>query len=389
MARNKTKRPYGMGSLFREGKGWAMRWREKIVDADGNERTKRCYEAIGPMTKKEAQRRLADKLAEAEGIAGRPRVSILFRDHVKRWKRDILPYYKFSTQKSHSHVIDTKLLDRFGDVRLVDLGGDEIQRWVSELAEAGYAAHSIRDYHKVLSSVLKVAVRWGYIAENPAHGALMPKLRPKVPPWALTPSEAHALLGALRPKARAMAALGIFSGLRRGEILALRWSGIDPDREVLHVREAVYDGHVDTPKTEKGVRVVPLSIECLQILAEWRKCAANIQGDDLVFGTRNRKPESPNNILRRHVYPACDRLGLKRASWQTFRRTYSTLLHDHGLAGKSLADLMGHEQAATSENIYAQPVEAAKRAAVEAIGAQVGSNGQNLARSSLASEWVS
>jgi hypothetical protein len=73
-----------------------------------------------------------------------------------------------------------------------------------------------------------------------------------------------------------------------------------------------------------------------------------------VFGTREGTPISPNNVLRRSIFPACDRLGLPHATWLTFRRTYSSWSHDKGVPGKVVAQLMGHSNVDTTLNVYTQ-----------------------------------
>jgi integrase len=100
----------------------------------------------------------------------------------------------------------------------------------------------------VLSAVLRTAVKWGHLQDNPARGVDLPKLRTVRPKWALTPEQAAALLDGLPPLSRAMGGLAILSGLRRGELFALRWQDIDREARVLTVREAVYDGTFGTPK---------------------------------------------------------------------------------------------------------------------------------------------
>jgi len=82
----------------------------------------------------------------------------------------------------------------------------------------------------------------GHLQDNPARGVDLPKLRTVRPKLALTREQAAALLEALPALSRAMAGLAILSGLRRGELFALRWQDIDEESRVLTVREAVYDG---------------------------------------------------------------------------------------------------------------------------------------------------
>jgi integrase len=115
--------------------------------------------------------------------------------------------------------------------------------------------------------------------------------------------------------------LAILSGLRRGEIFALRWKDIDEQKRLLTVREAVYDSTFSTPKTEAGLRQIPLSLLAWQLLADWKTKAGNTAPDAMVFATRRGTPILPNNVLRRAIFPACTRLGLPKATWLTFRRT--------------------------------------------------------------------
>jgi integrase len=120
----------------------------------------------------------------------------------------------------------------------------------------------------------------------------------------LTREQAAALLDALPPLSRAMAGLAILSGLRRGEVFALRWQDIDREARVLTVREAVYDGTFGTPKTEAGLRQIPLSEAALSFVGEWKQRAGCTGPGGLVFSTRTGNAISPNNVLRREIFPA-------------------------------------------------------------------------------------
>ena len=132
-----------------------------------------------------------------------------------------------------------------------------------------------------------------------------------------------------------MVGLAIATGLRRGELLALRWK--DADRECAHVREAVYDGTFGTPKTEAGCRQVPLSAAALQLLAAWKVRAPRADSEALVFATQRGTP----------------------------------LSHDKGVPGKVVAQLMGHANVDTTLNVYTQVLDESMRAAVETVGQEL------------------
>ncbi len=168
-----------------------------------------------------------------------------------------------------------------------------------------------------------------------------------------------------------MVGLAILSGLRRGELFALRWKDIDERARLLTVREAVYDGTFGSPKTEAGSRQIPLSDMAFRLLGDWKAQAGKAEPDTLVFGTRQGTPISPNNVLRRSVFPACGRLGLPHATWLTFRRTYSSWSHDKGVPGKVVAQLMGHANVDTTLNVYTQVLDGSVRDAVEKIAGEL------------------
>ena len=210
-----------------------------------------------------------------------------------------------------------------------------------------------------------------HLQTNPARDVDMPALKTVRPKWVLTIHQAAQLLDRLPPLGRTMAGLAMLSGLRRGELFALRWRDLVEPERMLIVRERVYEGNFDTPKTEASVRQVPLSDGAGQLVAAWKARAKRTDPEALVFSTWSGKPISPNNVLRQQIFPACDALGLKRATWLTFRRTYSSWAHDKGVPGKVVAQLMGHARVDTTLNVYTHVIDGALRAAVDKVGSEL------------------
>jgi integrase len=90
------------------------------------------------------------------------------------------------------------------------------------------------------------------------------------------------------------------------------------------------------------------------LIVDRKAQAKNVAPDALMFATRPGQPISPNNVLRRAIFPACDRLEIPRATWLTFRRIYSSWSHGRGVPGKVVAQLMGHANVDTTLNVYTQ-----------------------------------
>ena len=367
----RTKRQYGSGCLLKRGRGWAIRWRELEIASDGTIRRVLRYEALGRVSRGEAGDLLARRLAAAGNGKAPTRSRVTFRTLASEWHAHVLPMYKHSTQKNHRHILDRHLLPRFGDRPIMDVTRQEVQAYVAQLNQAGYAPKSIDHIHDVLSAVLRTAVKWGHLQDNPARDVDLPTLKTVRPKWVLTTHQAAQLLEALPPLARTMAGLAILSGLRRGELFALRWRDLDEDDRFLIVREAVYEGRFDIPKTAAGVRQIPLSDAALKLVADWRARAKGTEADALIFSTWSGKPISPNNVLRQQVFPVCDALGLKRVTWLTLRRTYSSWAHEKGVPGKVVAQLMGHTKVDTTLNVYTQVIDGALRTAVDKVGSEL------------------
>jgi len=363
----RSKRQYGSGCLLKRGKGWAIRWREIEIAPDSTRRKVLRYEALGNVTRKQALEILSQRIT-AVGHGKAVRSNVTFQTLAGEWDASVLPMYKHSTQKHRRFMVKKHLLPRFGNMPVSEVTRQEIQAYVAHLTKAGYAPKSIDHIHDVLSAILRTAVKWGHLQENPARGVDLPTLRCVRPKWALTTAQAAALLTALPSLARTMVGLAILSGLRRGELFALRWKDIEEHARLLTVREAVYDGTFGTPKTKAGFRQIPLSDTALRLVVEWKAHAGNANPEALVFGTRLGNPISPNNVLRRSIFPVCDQLGLPHATWLTFRRTYSSWSHDKGVPGKVVAQLMGHANVDTTLNVYTQVLDGSVRAAVEKIG---------------------
>ena len=362
----RPKRQYGTGCVLETKGGLAIRWREREIAPDGTTRRPLRYETLGDVSKKYASHVLAQRVAAAGGTTP-ARSLVTFGSIADQWVKTVLPMYKSSTQKNHTHIVKKHLRPRFGDQALSAISTRELQAYVADLTAAGYAPKTIDHIHDVLSAVLRTAVDWNHLPTNPARGVRLPKLKTVRPKWALTVEDAARLLEALPPLPRTMVALALFSGVRRGELFGLRWRHVDEERRVLRIREAVYEGVFDTPKTEASQRDIPLGEGALHVIADWKQHVQTTDPDRLLFATRSGKPIAPNNVLRRWVFPACAALGLRRATWTTFRRTWSTWAHEQGAPLKIMARVMGHTKVDTTINIYAQVNDESVRAAVAPV----------------------
>jgi integrase len=365
----KSRRPYGTGCILQEGRGLAIRWYETIIDAEGKLQKVKRYEALGAVSRKRAAEILADKTTEVQQPLPEP-TTITFAEHAEKWRHDILPTYKPSVRIGHGGILRVHLIPKFGPRPVREITTMEIQSWITDLRERKYAPNSIDHFHEVMNAVMRTAVTWYGLEKNPAHGVQIGRIKPVRKKWALTTVQANALLERLPLKPRTMVALDITTGLRRGELEAVRWEALNESEGYIRVKEHHYRGNIDDPKTEAGFRNAPVSAPVLMLLQDWKKRSRRTAPTDFIFATRNGKPESGNNILRRHVYPACDAAQIARANWLTFRRTFSNWSHEHRIPAKDIAEMMGHAEV-DMQFTYTVGVDENKRRGAERLGNQL------------------
>ncbi|MFY9530686.1 MAG: site-specific integrase, partial [Candidatus Acidiferrales bacterium] len=172
----------------------------------------------------------------------------------------------------------------------------------------------------------------------------------------LLPDQVRQLLAEIREPYHSLVLLAVLTGLRRGELFALRWGALDLEKGVLGVRESVYNGHFSTPKTHSSVRRIPLSSPLVELLRRRKALATDTRPEALVFASRKGTPLWPEDILKRVIQPACDRLKMPRVGWHTFRHTHATLLNELGESVKTAQVILGHSDIATTLQVYTHAV---------------------------------
>jgi integrase len=371
---------YQSGSLVIRGKRkklWVARWREPVLAPDGTLKSIRRSEIIGTLadfpTRRQARALLESRLHEVNHTLQKPQSSMQFRDFVSsQWEPAILPTLKFATQRNYRHLIRRHLFPVFGDQPMCDIRRQHIQGFVMEkMFRQGLSWKTSLHLRNLVSKIFTTAVDWDYVLANPARGVKLPQRPIRQPLRFLTVGEVTRLLEALREPERTLVLAAVLTGMRIGELLALRWRNVDLERKVIRVREAVYEGHNSTPKTQGSIRDVPMG-PALEHALRQHGARSRTSHDSLVFPSRNGSYLRPGNLHKRYLHPACAKAELRRFSWHDFRRTHATLLSDMGEPLKTAQAQLGHASLSTTAELYAQAVPASQRAAVERLEKAVG-----------------
>ena len=177
----------------------------------------------------------------------------------------------------------------------------------------------------------------------------------------------RALLAQLDRCFRVMVFLDAATGLRRSELLALKWGDIDFDDLQINVRRSIYLNVVGNCKTEASRKPIPMDPILASELWTWKQDSPYGQPNDWVFAsphTQGRHPYWPDILLSHVIRPAAARAGIrKHIGWHTFRHSFSTLLMANGENVKVVQELMRHANCRCTLEIYSQARTQAKREA--------------------------
>lgn len=346
------------------------------------------------------------KKQRSEGIAppkGRtPTVERFATEWLAALDRD---EYAPSTIQGYTKIVNNHIIPKLGKITLENLTALRIARHYRELRASGrkdvnhegepLSSNSVNKVHIVLGSILEVAIDDGHISANPARkrrivkapgGKQIRAQKPEAQTW--TAAELHAFLkwnkdvhkDDLFTLWRTIA----YTGMRRSEALALRWSDINTKNSTVSIRRAVdvtARNKTKSTKTDKP-RVVDIDSVTLAALKAYKAVRGSIsldfaRNDAYVFGNLDGAIRSPNEISRRWSYrvqKARETLGeddLKRVTLKELRHTHATLLLELGEHPKIVQERLGHSTISTTMNIYSHVTQTMQRSAIDRLTAHI------------------
>jgi hypothetical protein len=271
---------YQDGSLFIRGKCtkvWIARWRENVIREDGTlDRIQRTV-VLGSLTelsRREARSLLQKRVSEINQGRHRARPMMTLekfaRDH---WESGALLALKPSSAKYYNFQLDSNVLPALGSHRLCDVTRAVIQHFLLEQKRSGYSSSSVHGIHTILGKVLQAAVECGYLETNPSRGIRIGERDSKRERKLLSLTEIRTLLTNLTDPCRTIVIVAVLTGMRIGEILALRWKRLDFPRGTIEVAESFSNGQFGTPKTKSsrrvGFRGIPSDTQTRRCWVRW------------------------------------------------------------------------------------------------------------------------
>jgi integrase len=365
-----TRRGSGEGGIFqRESDG---RWVATVELGKGSN-GKRLRKTVYGSTKRQVQAKLkAAQDARDKGIVtsgGNMTVSAW----LDQWLDglDATAKLKASTRRSYREVVDLYVRPHLGHIRLARLTPEDVEKMGRTLSEAGKSGNTQRLARTILRRALGQAERRGYVARNVVALTDAPAVKVDERP-VLTPEQAKQLFDALHDdRLLPLYVVAIHTGLRQGELLALRWSDVDLGAGTLTVTGTL-DRKIrqrTDPKTDKSRRNVPLTPQAMEAL-QVHQVRQNLEGtqgsDDLVF-TSARGTALYDSNIRKHWHRVSANLGLASMPWHNLRHSAATIMLAQGVPIEVVSRVFGHASIRITADIYGHVSPETNRHAADAM----------------------
>ncbi len=377
------------GSVVKKGNRWYVIIERR--DPETGKRRRKWHS--GYRTKREAEGARADLLSRIQrGIYVEPSGEVI-REFLDEWLLTKALTVRPSTIDSYRRIVEKYITPRIGEVRLRDIKPQLLNKLYGDLLKnggrsgTGLSPKTVRNAHVVLRKALSDALRWGHLAVNPADNADPPRLRDhgrrEMKTWSA--EQLATFLEHLEKRAHPLHALYLVAattGMRRGEVLGLRWKDLDLEAATAAVNQTVisvaYDVQFSTPKTKSGHRSVSLDARTVRVIQQHRKAQAEKKlllgpgwaNHDLVFTRDDGQPLHPDFVSQTFERLA-SRLDMPRIRLHDLRHTHATLALAAGIHPKVVSERLGLSSVSISLDTYSHVIPALQTEVADVLATMV------------------
>ncbi len=336
-------------------------------------------------TKREAERSLREILLSLEqGSYVKPN-KITLGEWLRQWLKDYVSLNTTDrTQESYTSIIERHLIPSLGKIFITDLQPQQIQSYYADKlnkgradGKGGLSARSVVYHHRILSKALDYAVKMSIAIRNVAKIVQPPRVQ-RVTMRTLSADEVVRFLDTARATDYYVYfATLLYTGLRRGELLALRWRNLNLDNDMLTVVETAYklgngDYVIKEPKTAHSRRTVTLPSSLVELFKAYRadqellriQLGITLSVDDFVFIRHGGSPINPSAVtlaFRRII----KRAGLRSLRIHDLRHTHASLMLTAGVHPKVVSERLGHANIGITLDIYSHVLPGLQEAAAD------------------------
>lgn len=355
----RTKR--GDGSVFQRKDG---KWEGRIVvgyNDSGNAKTR----SVTAKTKTECKQKLAKLREECGRRSENIKPDMLFGDWIDFWYQNFSkPKLRKSTQSCYEGRIYTHIIPNLGKFPLNKLSQNDLQQFYANLKKNGRKIHTdiygtglsdrmVKSIHTACRTSLEKAVSEGLIKNNPAVGCKLPPKRGMEMQVLSQPEITRFLMQAKEEGYYEMFLLEFLCGLRRGELLGLKWQDLNFRTGELHISRQVMkvagQRIISEPKTKSSIRTLIIPHDMAEMLLNLQK---NVDSEWIFPSPVNQaEPRNPSAVYHRFKL-ILERAQCKNIRFHDLRHTFSTMMLEHGTDIRTLSAMLGHSNVDTALNTY-------------------------------------
>lgn len=358
-----------------------VRWEGRYTAGHGPDTGKAIYRNVLGRTQAEVREKLKAAIGEAQGLDAAKTGKYTVGQWMDVWYEN---YAKIkvrpSSHQTYRGYIENHIKPNIGSMPLNKLSSLELQKFYKKLLNRGRVTRleaknqpkglspkTVRNIHQILESAMKLAQEQKLIIKDPTAGCALPKVEKKEMKTLPVEQLASFLREARESGVFELYYLDLATGLRRGELLGLKWTDIDLEKGELQVKRQVVriEGKiVEAPlKTKNAYRTLPLAEDVTAILKQQRKKAGN---SPWVFPSPTGGPISPDSVLHM-LHRVLKRAGLPRVRFHDLRHTFATLALQNGVDIKTVSGMLGHFSAGFTLDTYAHVTTAAQKEAARTM----------------------
>jgi integrase len=364
------------GHIRKRGRSWAV-----VVYLGKNDHGKDRYRWYSHPTKRDAEAHLTGLLMQVNGGAGVPTSRLTTSAFLALWLRDYAKgRIRATSYSAYERAVRVHIVPDLGAIPIARLTALAIEGWIARMGRKTYlpptkngtapmprhlSAATVHQAYRTLRAALGRAVGWGMIARNPFVGVTAPRLPRK--PMHLWDEEQIRLFLAEARRTSPCAGLylaAILTGMRRGELLALRWEDIDlalrrasVQRTLHRAKDGVTFADVKTPCSRRAVALPEVLVLELRRIKEAQAARREALGalyapHGLVFCQPNGQPLHAHNVTQRDFRKVIMRAGVPRIRFHDLRHCCATLLLRYGVHARVTQEMLGHANIGTTMNTY-------------------------------------
>lgn len=373
------RRANGEGNIRKRKDG---RWEGRYTAGHNPATGKAIYKNVLGKTQAEVKEKLKKAIEEMKGL----NIAKAESYTVGQWMDVWYEYYaqikvRPSSHKTYEGYIKNHIKLSIGNIPLTKLTTLDLQRLYQKLLTEGrvdrleaqnqpkgLSPKTVRNINQVISSAMQLAIQQHLISHDPTDGCALPKTEHREMQTLSADQLTAFLLEAKHSGVFEMYYIELATGLRRGELLGLKWEDIDFSTQTLRVRRQVgrINGDVrEAPlKTKNAYRTISLGTDAVGILKQQREKQPS---SSYVFPGPTGGPIAPDSVLHM-LHRVLDRAGLPEIRFHDLRHTFATLALQNGVDVKTVSGMLGHFSAGFTLDTYAHVTTAAQKKAAETMG---------------------